>query len=116
VGSFLTMLCCGQQIAQLWLRTPIMIEWQLRGLIGAYIMLAVWEYFHFIVALGVGRLRGATKSVFLRSLSFAVSVPALAAAGGGRALWCGLCLSILLWTAWKLPRSLQNGEETHATV
>jgi hypothetical protein len=110
-GCFLASLFVGQQAARLWLRTPITIGWQVRGLIGAYIAFAIWEYFHFIVALGVGRLREATMGVFLRSACFAIAVPALAAGGGALALWCGLCLSILLWTAWRLPCALPGRAE-----
>jgi putative effector of murein hydrolase len=74
---------------------------------GAYILLALWEYFHFTMALGFGHLREATAAIFQRSISFAIAVPLLTKIGGVRALWFGLCCSILLWTAWRLPRLLR---------
>lgn len=106
-SALLTMLFFGERLIHLWLRKPIALGWQIRGLIGAYILLAIWESFHFIVALGFGRLREATTAVFQRSCVFALAVPLLAALGGPKAIWCGMCFSILLWTAWRLPRLLQ---------
>ena len=101
---FLTMLLFGEQILRTWLRRPIMLDWHLRALLGAYVLLAMWEYFHFTLSLGVGRLKEGTMAVFQRSACFALSVPLLTVLGGVQALWCGMCASVLLWTAWRLPR------------
>ena len=104
--AFLTMLLFGERLLHLWLRKPITLDWPVRGLMGAYISLAVWESFHFITALGMGRLREATMAVFQRAIGFAVAVPVLTMIGGAKALWCGMCCSILFWTAWRLPKLL----------
>jgi O-antigen/teichoic acid export membrane protein len=105
-GAFFTMLIFGERLVHLWLRKPIALDWQVRGLIGAYILLAIWEHFHFITALGLGRLREATMAVFQRAVGFAIAAPLLTMVGGAKAIWCGMCCSILFWTAWRLPRLL----------
>jgi O-antigen/teichoic acid export membrane protein len=107
-GAFFTMLFFGERIVHLWLRKPVTLDWLERGLMGMYILLAMWEYFHFIMALGMGRLREATKDVFQRSIGFALVVPLLTSIGGINALWAGMCCSILFWTAWRLPRLLHT--------
>jgi hypothetical protein len=102
------MLLLGQSLVRLWIRQPLTLGWQVRGLIGALILLAIWEQFYFLLALGLGHLKQATTAIFQRSAVFALSVPLLAALGGPKALWCGMCCSILFWTAWRLPRLLHR--------
>ncbi|MGA3264799.1 MAG: hypothetical protein ABSC47_12240 [Terracidiphilus sp.] len=106
--AFFTYLFFGEQLLHLWLRKPLTLDWPVRGLMGVYILLAIWEQFHYIVALGFGRLRQATAAQFQRAVGFALTVPLLTMVGGVRALWCGLCCSILFWSAWRLPRLLQE--------
>jgi O-antigen/teichoic acid export membrane protein len=106
--AFLTMLLFGERLLHLWLRKPVALDWPVRGLMGAYILLATWENFHFVTALGMGRLREATMAVFQRAIGFAIAVPVLTMTGGVRALWFGMCCSILFWTAWRLPRLLHT--------
>lgn len=101
----------GETILRLWMRKPLVISWQIRGLMGAYILLALWEYYHFIMAMGFGRLREATTAAFQRALVYAIAMPFLVWIGGVPALWCGLSLSILLWTGWRLPALLQPKAE-----
>jgi O-antigen/teichoic acid export membrane protein len=110
VGGLLVMLVFGQVLMRLWLRKPFVLDWPVRGLMGAYFLLATWEYFHVLLALGFGQLRRASSAVIQRSICFAVAVPALTAFGGLRALWCGMCCSILFWSAWRLPRLLHVQE------
>jgi hypothetical protein len=104
-----TMLLAGQQLVRMWIRQPITMDWQIRGLIGTLILLAIWEQFHFLSMLGLGQLKQATAAIFQRAVVFALCVPLLARLGGPRAVWCGMCCSILLWTAWRLPRLLRAG-------
>jgi O-antigen/teichoic acid export membrane protein len=106
--AFLMLLFFGEKLIHLWLRKPITLNWTVRGLMGAYILLALWEYFHFTMALGFGHLREAASAIFQRSISFAIAVPLLTKIGGVSALWFGLCCSILFWTAWRLPRLLHD--------
>jgi len=108
VCAFLIFIFFGQQLIHLWLRKPISLDWQVRGLMGAYIMLALWEQFHFTLALGFGRLREATMAQFQRAICFGLAVPLLTMIGGVRAVWIGMCCSILFWTSWRLPRLLRN--------
>jgi hypothetical protein len=106
--AFVTYLFLGERVLHLWLRKPITLDWPVRGLMGAYILLAMWEQYHFYIALGFGRLREATAAQFQRAIVFGLSVPLLTVIGGVKALWIGMCCSILLWTAWRLPRLLQK--------
>jgi len=104
--AFLVTLIFGERLLHLWLRRPMVLAWPIRGLMGAYFMFAIWEQFHFYMALGSGRLREATTAQFQRAIGFAIAVPFLTMIGGVTALWCGMCCSIVLWTAWRLPRLL----------
>ena len=106
--AFVTYLIFGERVLHLWLRKPVTLDWPIRGLMGAYILLAIWEQYHFYLALGFGRLREATAAQFQRAVVFGLAVPLLAVIGGVMALWIGMCCSILFWTAWRLPRILQR--------
>jgi O-antigen/teichoic acid export membrane protein len=106
--AFVTYIFFGQRVLHLWLRKPVTLDWPVRGLMGAYILLAIWEQYHFYIALGFGRLREATAAQFQRAVVFGLAVPLLTAIGGVKALWIGMCCSILFWTAWRLPRLLQK--------
>lgn len=105
--AFLVLAVFGQWILQVWLRKPLALDWQTRSLMGAYLFLAIWEYYNFALALGFGRLREAGGAVFQRSVAFAVAVPLLTLTGDTRLLWAGMCCSVLFWTAWRLPRLLR---------
>ena len=108
VGVLAAMLLVGQPMVRIWIRQPITLGWQTRGLIGALILLSVWEQFHFLVTLGLGQLREAAIAIFQRAFVFALVAPLLTALGGPKALLCGICCSILFWTAWRLPRLLHR--------
>jgi O-antigen/teichoic acid export membrane protein len=116
--AFITYLFFGERILHLWLRKPLTLDWTVRGLMGAYFLLAIWEQYHYIVALGFGRLRQATAAQSQRAVGFALTVPLLTMMGGIKALWCGLCCSILFWSAWRLPRLLreESGAVTKSMV
>lgn len=106
--AFFMYLFFGERVLHIWLRKPVTLDWQVRGLMGAYILLAMWEQYHFYIALGFGRLREATEAQFQRAIVFGLAVPLLTVIGGVRALWIGMCCSILFWTAWRLPSILQR--------
>jgi O-antigen/teichoic acid export membrane protein len=108
VGVLAAMLLVGQPMVRIWIRQPITLGWQTRGLIGALILLSIWEQFHFLLTLGLGQLRGAAIAIFQRAVVFALVVPLLTTLGGPRALLWGICCSILFWTAWRLPRLLHR--------
>jgi O-antigen/teichoic acid export membrane protein len=108
--AFLITLIFGEQLLRLWLRKPVVLSWHVRGLMGLYLLLAIWEYYYFMLALGFGYLRQASAAIFHRSLAFSLAVPLLAALGGVSALWCGMCCSIFFWTAWRLPSMLNVPE------
>jgi hypothetical protein len=104
VGVLAAMLVLGQPMVRIWIRQPITLGWQTRALIGTLILLSIWEQFYFLLTLGLGQLRDAAMAIFQRAFVFALVVPLLTALGGPRALLCGICCSILFWTAWRLPR------------
>ena len=106
IGAFLAMLFLGQRMIDLWLRKPLRLEWPVRGLMGLYVLLALWEFYHLMLAYGFGHLREAASAVFFRSVAFALALPLLMRLGGVPLLWCGLCCSAL-WTAWRLPRLIR---------
>ena len=108
VGVLAAMLLLGQPMVRIWIRQPITLGWQSRGLIGALILLSIWEQFYFLLTLGLGQLREATIAIFQRAVVYALVVPLLNALGGPKALLCGICCSILFWTAWRLPRLLHR--------
>jgi O-antigen/teichoic acid export membrane protein len=108
VGVLAAMLLVGQPMVRIWIRQPIILGWQSRGLIGALILLSIWEQFYFLLTLGLGQLREAAIAIFQRAVVFALVVPLLTALGGPKALLCGICCSILFWTAWRLPRLLHR--------
>lgn len=108
IGGFalFTSLLFGERLLRIWLHKPVTLGWQLRGLMGAYVLLAIWEFYHFVLALGFGHLREAASAVFQRAIAFAIAVPMLTLIGGVELLWCGMCCSVLFWSAWRLPRLL----------
>jgi O-antigen/teichoic acid export membrane protein len=105
-SAFLVLSLAGDRLMHLWLRQPFVLDWRVRTLMGTYMFLTFWEQFHFFLVMGKGCLRQGAAAVFQRCLGFALAVPLLAKYGGPAALWAGLCCSILLSTAWRLPRLL----------
>lgn len=105
--AFFVMLFLGRTLLDLWLHRAIPLPWPVRGLMGIYVMLAIWEFYHFMLALGFGRLREAATAIFLRSFVYALLLPLLSRVGGLTLVWCAMCCSILFWTAWRLPTLLR---------
>lgn len=94
----------GEEIVRLWLGRRVELGWSLRLGAGTYLMLAVWEYLHFVLGMGAGRIRGVSRMVFARSAGFAIVAPGLIALGAGTWVWLGLCCSVAAYTAWRMPR------------
>jgi len=103
LAIFATILIGGDLLVQLWIGKPLSLGWQVRGLVGLYVALALWEGSYLTICFGLGRLREGSTAVFLRVICFAIAVPLLTWIGGPRAIWLGLCCSVLFWTGWKLP-------------
>ena len=98
----------GEQAARVWLGKSVELRWELRMWAGVYLLLAIWEYLHFVIALGVGSLRQAATMSFTRSVGFAMVVPFVIPLWGGTGLWFALCLSVGLYTAWSLPQLIRT--------
>jgi len=96
----------GERLILVWLGRKVEFGWSLRLFAGAYLLLATWEYLHFVLSLGAGRIREASTMVFARSAVFAAVAPLLVSWGGGAAAWLGLGCSVASYTAWRLPRLL----------
>jgi len=90
-------------IVALWLHRRLNFDAVSCWLAATYVFLAVWEYVHWPVALGLGVMKQASNAVTLRAVAFAAVVP-LAARHGGTGLMACLCVSVILLTAWYYPR------------
>ena len=89
-------------LLRIWLNRPIQVSPEVCWLVGAYVLLATWEYVHWTFLLGSGAMRPASRLVLLRAAMFAALVP-LAAQYGKAGLMLGLCGSILVLTGWSFP-------------
>ena len=98
-------------LLKLWLHRPIDVKPGLRWLGGAYLLLAVWEYVHWPLTLGLGRMRAASNLMFLRTAVFALLVP-FAARYGQVGVMALLCASVAFVTAWRFPQLLSRAFET----
>jgi O-antigen/teichoic acid export membrane protein len=94
-------------VMRLWLHRPIVISPLVSWLSGAYLMLAVWEYVHWPLLLGLGAMKAASNLVFSRSVVFAALVP-VAARYGQAGMMALLCASAAIITAWRYPRLLSQ--------
>lgn len=101
----------GEHLIRFWLGKPIGLGWPLLACTGAYLSLAVWEYLHFVLCLGCGRIAEASTMVFARSAAFALVAPWLVVWWGGTGVWAGLCVSVLVYTAWRMPRLAEKSFE-----
>jgi len=94
-------------LLKLWLHRPIHVKPVACWLAGAYLLLAMWEYIHWPLALGLGRMKAASNLVFLRAAMFAAFVP-LAARYGQAGIMALLCASIAFISAWCYPLLLSR--------
>jgi O-antigen/teichoic acid export membrane protein len=94
-------------VLRIWLHRPMHVRPMMGWLAGAYLLLAMWEYIHWPVALGLGKMRAASNLIFLRAAAFAVFVP-LADRYGQAGVMAILCASVALLTAWCYPRLLSD--------
>jgi hypothetical protein len=83
-------------------------------LAGAYLLLAMWEYVHWPLTLGLGAMRPASHLVFLRAAIFAAFVPS-AVRYGQVGIMALLCASVILITAWSYPRLLTRALDRFQT-
>jgi O-antigen/teichoic acid export membrane protein len=94
-------------VLRLWLHRPIVITSLVSWLAGAYLLLAIWEYVHWPLALGLGAIRAASNLVFLRCAVFAALVPVVARYGQTGVMVL-LCASVAFITAWRYPLLLSR--------
>ena len=92
-------------LLRLWLHQPIHVQPVACWLGGAYLLLAMWEYVHWPLTLGLGAMRAASQLVFLRAAIFAAFVP-FAARYGQVGIMALLCASVTFITAWSYPQLL----------
>jgi O-antigen/teichoic acid export membrane protein len=100
-------------VVGLWLRRPVTFEAPERWLAGAYVLLAAWEYGHWTLSLGQGRMKPASLAILTRALAFSVSAPFVVRFGPQGILWA-LCGSIALCTSWYYPRLVSRSLGMHA--
>jgi O-antigen/teichoic acid export membrane protein len=97
-------------LLRLWVHRPIHVKPVSCWLAGAYLLLAMWEYVHWPLTLGLGAMRSASHLVFVRAAIFAAFVP-FAARYGQVGIVAWLCASVILVTAWSYPRLLTRALE-----
>jgi hypothetical protein len=101
-------------LLKLWLHRPIHVKPVACWLAGAYLLLAMWEYVHWPLTLGLGAMRPASHLVFLRAAIFAAFVPS-AVRYGQVGIMALLCASVILITAWSYPRLLTRALDRFQT-
>lgn len=92
-------------LLKLWLHRALDISALECWLAGAYLLLVTWEYMHWPIVLGLGKMRAASNVIFARAVAFALFVP-LAVHHGQAWVMVALCASIIFSTAWYYPRLL----------
>jgi O-antigen/teichoic acid export membrane protein len=97
----------ANQILNLWLRRSLRVPPDVCWFAGIYLLLAVWEYVHWPLMLGLGAMRRASNLVFLRAV-VAAGLTALGGRTGSRTVMATLCISIVLTSAWLYPRFLRR--------
>lgn len=94
-------------LVHLWLHRNISVQSTSCWLAGFYLLLAMWEYVHWPICLGLGKMRIASHLVFGR----AVVCGALVMWGtryGQEGAMLALCGSVLLVSAWYYPQLLSR--------
>jgi O-antigen/teichoic acid export membrane protein len=96
-----------QWILNQWMHRTIPMTRAACWLAGIYVLLVMWEYVHWPLALGIGAMKSASNLVFLRALAFTIATP-LAVRFGQPGIMLSLCASILLISAWSYPLLLSR--------
>ena len=94
-------------LLRLWLHRSIQVKPVACWLAGTYLLLAVWEYVHWPLSLGLGAMRPASHLVLFRAAVSAAGVP-FAARYGQVGVLALLCVSVAFITAWSYPRLLTH--------
>jgi O-antigen/teichoic acid export membrane protein len=102
-------------LLHIWLHRPFHTSAGLRWLGGFYVLLAIWENVHWILALGFGAMRSASRAILWRAVVFAAFVP-FAASHGTVWLMFTFCASVLAITAWYCPLQLTRDITTEHTI
>ena len=97
-------------LLKLWLHRPIHVQSAICWLAGGYLLLAMWEYVHWPIALGLGKMRAASHLVFFRAVVFALVLP-LAARYSQVAVMALFCASVIFVSAWRYPQLLSKALE-----
>lgn len=89
-------------VVSAWLRMPMTFQAPERWLAGLYVLFAGWEYGHWTLCLGQGRMKPASLAIFTRAVAFSIVAP-FVAPFATQGLLCALCASTLLCTSWYYP-------------
>lgn len=90
-------------IVGVWLHQSLNFSVTEKWLAGGYVLLAVWEYAHWMLSLGLGLMRAASRVILCRAVIFSLLVPWTVQYGVTGVL-CLLGASIVLTTFWYYPR------------
>ena len=113
VGAVL--MIAGRPVLRLWFGQGINPSESLMALLGFYFVLAMWEYVHYMVLVGLKQIRVPSLIYLGRSLLTVVLVSLLIPKRGSEGAIIGLCMSVLLVTSWSFPYlthlALQKAEQ-----
>jgi O-antigen/teichoic acid export membrane protein len=101
VGAVLGLL--GQAILRVWFGPGVAPSVTLMVTIGVYFVLDAWEYVHYMVLVGLKRIRIPSLLYAARSLLVVFLTPLLIERWRETGAAVALCVSVVLFTAWTLP-------------
>jgi len=109
------LILAGRPIMRLWFGQGIDPSQSPMAWLGFYFVLAMWEYVHYMVLVGLKRIRVPSLIYLGRSLLTVVLVSLLIPKWGNEGAIIGLCMSVLLVTSWSFPYlthlALQKAEQ-----
>lgn len=93
----------GQWIFLLWFGQSINASRSLVTWLGLYCVLAMWEYVHYVVLMGLKQIRIPSVIFLARSLLAVALMLVFVRIWAGNGVMIGLCLSVIVVTGWSFP-------------
>lgn len=98
----------GRPVLHLWFHNRIHLGVGLQVGIGIYFIIAVWEYVHYNVLIGLNNLWPSAICMTLRSILLVSTVSFVYSLYGSAGVAFDLCVTALIVSAWSLPLVTQN--------
>jgi O-antigen/teichoic acid export membrane protein len=99
----------GPELLRLWLRGTIVPSTSLMVAVGVYFVLDTWEYVHYMVLIGMGKIATPSFLYVARSLLVVVAAPVLIGRYGEVGAVIALCISVVLFTGATFPYLVYRG-------